>query len=83
MPDDAIPAGSVVLHELRIVEYLAPDGSLMWQDLSHSHGDDIEPGKAYELMERARAAQLLPIVFDMIHDFTCEECNEDGASDSS
>lgn len=57
----------ILLAELRIVQSLDSDGDLHVYDLSRSSdGQDLEPAKALELVEWARASVLAPMVYGLI-----------------
>ncbi len=80
MTDVKIPAGSVVLNVLHVVEYMAPDGQIYKQDFSHdATGDgDLELGKSFELIEWARAFTTTSMLMEMVHDYChCEDDGED------
>lgn len=60
----------IVIAELRIVQAIDADGDIHVYDLSHSSDEgELEPAKALELLEWARASVLAPMVFGMMQAF--------------
>jgi hypothetical protein len=83
MSDDVVSDHEIMIAELRIVQSLDADGDIHVYDASQSNdGSEIEPAKALELIEWARASVLAPMVFQMMRAFedSGEEC-EDGDSE--
>lgn len=81
MPDDFtahIPEDSIILNVLRVVEYMVPDGRIFKQDLSYSSdGEDLDTGKASELVMFASVVASFPLLADMLHDYVYGEEGED------
>lgn len=64
----------IMVAELRIMQTLDADGQIHVYDLSQSNdGSDLEPSKALELCEWARASVLAPMVWGMMQAFGEQE----------
>lgn len=73
----SLPKDAVILNELHIVEYMTDEGTF-WDDVSRAgDGDDLTFGKALELIERARAIQITPLIADVLHEYVFEGDDED------
>lgn len=81
MADDLtklIPKSAVILNVIRVVEYMDEDGVINKQDLSYGGDDnDLEVGKALELIEWCRAFTLSAMYMEMIHEFILDTDDED------
>lgn len=67
----------ILIGQLNIVQSLDAQGDLHVYDLSRSSdGGELEPSKALELIEFARASILAPMVLSMIEAQECT-CDED------
>jgi hypothetical protein len=70
MSDGVVSDNEIMIAELRIVQSLDADGDIHVYDASQSSdGTEIEPAKALELIEWARASVLAPMVFQMMRAF--------------
>lgn len=68
--DDVLSQTEIMIAELRIVQSLDSDGDIHVYDCSQSNdGSELEPAKALELIEWARASVLAPMVYNMIQAF--------------
>ncbi|OMC55397.1 hypothetical protein A5747_13470 [Mycobacterium sp. IS-836] len=77
-----VPKSAVILNVIRVVEYMDADGVIHKDDFSYGgDGEDIEMGKALELIEWARAFTLSPTYLEMFHQFMSEEEGEDEEDD--
>lgn len=78
MDDDSVLSEhEIMVAELRIMQSLDADGQIHVYDLSQSNdGSDLEPSKALELCEWARASILAPMVYGMMQAFG-EEAEEE------
>lgn len=75
---DALSDSEIMVAELRIVQSMDSDGSIHVYDVSQSNdGSDLEPSKALELIEWARASVLAPMVYGMIQAFA-ESVEDEG-----
>lgn len=74
--DDVLSQTEIMIAELRIVQSLDSDGDIHVYDCSQSNdGSELEPSKALELIEWARASVLAPMVYGMIQAFGESEDN--------
>ena len=65
--DPEISENEIMVAELRIVQSMDEEGQIHVYDMSQSSdGTDIEPSKALELIEWARASVLAPMVYGMM-----------------
>lgn len=65
--DALLSENEIMVAELRIMQTLDADGQIHVYDISHSSdGSEIEPSKALELCEWARASVLAPMVWGMM-----------------
>lgn len=70
MSDEVLDEQEILIAELRIVQSLDANGDIHVYDASQSNdGSGIEPSKALELIEWARASVLAPMVFQMMRAF--------------
>lgn len=70
--DEVLDSG-VMVAELRIVQSLDSEGNMHVYDLSRSNDDSaIDPSKALELLEWARASVLAPMVLQIIQAMECD-----------
>jgi hypothetical protein len=70
MSDGVISDQEIMIAELRIVQSLDANGDIHVYDVSQSNdGSEIEPAKALELIEWARASVLAPMVYQMMRAF--------------
>lgn len=78
--DSILSEQEIMVAELRIMQSLDKDGDIHVYDLSQSNdGSDLEPAKALELLEWARASVLAPMVYGMIQAYSqAEEEDEEG-----
>lgn len=68
--EDVLDDSELLIAELRVIQALDADGNIHVYDVSQSSdGSDLEPAKALELIEWARAAVLAPMVYSMIQAF--------------
>lgn len=68
--DPAISESEIMVAELRIVQSMDSEGQIHVYDMSQSSdGTEIEPSKALELIEWARASILAPMVYGMMQAF--------------
>lgn len=68
--DSAISESEIMVAELRIVQSMDAYGQIHVYDMSQSSdGTEIEPSKALELIEWARASILAPMVYGMMQAF--------------
>lgn len=68
--DALLSENEIMVAELRIMQTLDADGQIHVYDLSQSNdGSDLEPSKALELCEWARASVLAPMVWGMMQAF--------------
>lgn len=73
--ESLLDENEIMVAELRIMQTLDGDGQIHVYDLSQSNdGSDLEPAKALELCEWARASVLAPMVYGMMKAF--EESQE-------
>ena len=81
MSDDyvsEINENELLVAELRIVQSMDAEGQIHVYDMSRSSDDsELEPSKALELIEWARAAVLAPMVYGMMQAFAEEEEEEE------
>ena len=80
MSEDVSPVdeNEILVAELRVVQSLDANGDIHVYDLSQSSdGTELEPAKALELLEWARASVLAPMVYGMMQAFG-EQVEEDG-----
>lgn len=71
MSDEAINQNEILVAELRIVQSMDADGGIHVYDVSQSSdGSELEPSKALELIEWARASVLAPMVYGMVQAFS-------------
>lgn len=65
--DALLSENEIMVAELRIMQTLDADGQIHVYDISRSSdGSEIEPSKALELCEWARASVLAPMVWGMM-----------------
>lgn len=70
LSDDILSEHEIMVAELRIVQSLDSDGQIHVYDMSRSNdGSELEPSKALELLEWARASVLAPMVYGMMQAF--------------
>jgi hypothetical protein len=70
MSDEAVSESEIMVAELRIVQSMDCEGQIHVYDMSQSSdGTEIEPSKALELIEWARASILAPMVYGMMQAF--------------
>jgi hypothetical protein len=71
MSDDAaVSENEIMVAEVRIVQSMDSEGQIHVYDMSQSSdGTEIEPSKALELIEWARASVLAPMVFGFMQAF--------------
>lgn len=70
LSDDILSEHEIMVAELRIVQSLDSDGQIHVYDMSRSNdGSELEPSKALELLEWARASVLAPMVYSMMQAF--------------
>jgi hypothetical protein len=75
---DALSDAEIMVAELRIVQSMDSDGSIHVYDVSQSNdGSELEPSKALELIEWARASVLAPMVYGMMQAFAAGEDDEE------
>ena len=75
--DELINQSEILVAELRIVQSMDADGDIHVYDVSQSSdGSDLEPSKALELIEWARASVLAPMVYGMMQAFDDSEEEE-------
>jgi hypothetical protein len=68
--DTGISEDEIMVAELRIVQSMDAEGQIHVYDMSQSSdGTEIEPSKALELIEWARASVLAPMVYGMMQVF--------------
>ena len=68
--DSVLSQAEIMIAELRIVQSLDADGDIHVYDVSQSNdGSELEPAKALELIEWARASVLAPMVYAMMQAF--------------
>ena len=68
--DPAVSESEIMVAELRIVQSMDSEGQIHVYDMSQSSdGTEIEPSKALELIEWARASILAPMVYGMMQAF--------------
>ena len=68
--DPAVSESEIMVAELRIVQSMDSEGQIHVYDMSQSSdGTEIEPSKALELSEWARASILAPMVYGMMQAF--------------
>lgn len=77
--DESIVSDSeLMVAELHIMQSMDKDGLIHVYDLSRSNdGSELEPSKALELLEWARASVLAPMVYQMIQAYGECECEGD------
>lgn len=74
MSDEVLDEQEILIAELRIVQSLDAEGNIHVYDVSQSNdGSEIEPSKALELIEWARASVLAPMVYSMMKNFSDQE----------
>lgn len=72
--EELISQNEILVAELRIVQSMDADGDIHVYDVSQSSdGSDLEPSKALELIEWARASVLAPMVYGMMQAFELDE----------
>lgn len=83
MDDESVLAESeIMVAELRIMQSLDAEGQIHVYDLSQSNdGSEIEPSKALELCEWARASILAPMVYQMMQAYASEEDDDEFEGD--
>jgi hypothetical protein len=65
--EPAISENEIMVAEVRIVQSMDAEGQIHVYDMSQSSdGTEIEPSKALELIEWARASVLAPMVFGLM-----------------
>jgi hypothetical protein len=65
--EPAISENEIMVAEVRIVQSMDSEGQIHVYDMSQSSdGTEIEPSKALELIEWARASVLAPMVFGLM-----------------
>ena len=65
--EPAISENEIMVAEVRIVQSMDEEGQIHVYDMSQSSdGTEIEPSKALELIEWARASVLAPMVFGLM-----------------
>ena len=70
MSDEVLDDQEILIAELRIVQSLDAQGDIHVYDVSQSNdGSEIDPSKALELIEWARASVLAPMVYSMMQAF--------------
>lgn len=70
----AVSENEIMVAELRVMQSLDAEGDIHVYDLSRSSdGSELEPSKALELLEWARASVLAPMVYAMIQTLEVEE----------
>ena len=63
----AVSENEIMVAEVRIVQSMDSEGQIHVYDMSQSSdGTEIEPSKALELIEWARASVLAPMVFGLM-----------------
>lgn len=68
--DELIDQNEILVSELRIVQTLDGNGDIHVYDVSQSSdGSELEPSKALELIEWARASVLAPMIYGMMQTF--------------
>lgn len=71
--ESVLSESEIMVAELRIMQSLDADGQIHVYDLSQSNdGSELEPAKALELCEWARASVLAPMVYGMIQAYAAE-----------
>lgn len=76
--ESAVSENEILVGELRIVQSLDSDGNIHVYDISQSSdGTELEPAKALELLEWARASVLAPMVYNMMQAFQENEEEEE------
>lgn len=72
--DPLISDNEIMVADLRIMQSVDADGQIHVYDLSQScDGTELEPSKALELLEWARASVLAPMVYGMMQAFGEDE----------
>lgn len=65
--EPAVSENEIMVAEVRIVQSMDSEGQIHIYDMSQSSdGTEIEPSKALELIEWARASVLAPMVFGLM-----------------
>lgn len=71
---DGLDENEILVAELRIMQTLDSEGQIHVYDCSQSNdGSELEPAKALELLEWARASVLAPMVWGMMNAFAVSE----------
>lgn len=71
---DGLDENEIMVAELRIMQTLDSEGQIHVYDCSQSNdGSELEPAKALELLEWARASVLAPMVWGMMNAFAVSE----------
>lgn len=83
-PECQVPENAVVLNRLHVIEYLDPEDSAVYKlDLSCDNtGEDLAPGKYFELAQWANLMASAPIIADMVGQYLFGE-DEDGTDDET
>lgn len=72
--DSLMSDSEIMVAELHVMQTLDSDGQIHVYDLSQSNdGSELEPAKALELIEWARASVLAPMVYGMMQAFAEDE----------
>ena len=81
-PECQVPDGGVILNRLHVLEYLDPaDGAIYKMDLScDGSGEDLAPGKYFELAQWANFMAAAPILADMVGQYLFDD-EDDGGGD--
>jgi hypothetical protein len=65
--EPAVSENEIMVAEVRIVQSMDSEGQIHVYDMSQSSdGTEIEPSKALELIEWARASVLAPMVYGLM-----------------
>lgn len=74
--DSVISDEEIMVADLHIMQSMDKDGLIHVYDLSRSNdGSELEPSKALELLEFARASVLAPMIMRFMQSYEeCEEC---------
>lgn len=75
--ESVVSENEIMVAELHIMQTLDADGDIHVYDLSQSNdGSELEPAKALELLEWARASVLAPMVYNMMQAFGESEAED-------
>lgn len=72
-----LPDGAVMLNNLLVVEYMAPDGHIYIESESYdTANEDIELPKVLELLEFVKAKAVAPMLAQLVAHYCLESSGE-------